>query len=166
MCIRDRGKTAIEVPVVQDDPPEEIVEASEEKDVEESEEDSPKKVPSNRASRVGFARKALFRNCDYKSSLNKTLNSIEEAELKEWGEGVFKALRAKSDRTQDNPTVYGTMWSKRTGGRSTDVAAIMDSGSTHPLTTLTVTKALKMEITLLDRELEIVQASGLSLIHI
>ena len=97
------GKTAIEVRVVQDDPPEEVIEASEEEDVEESEEDSPKKVPSNRASRVGFARKALFRNCDNKSSLNKMLNSIEEAELKEWGDGVFKALRAKSDRTQDNP---------------------------------------------------------------
>ena len=88
------------------------------------------------------------------------MNSIEEAELKEWGDWVFKALRAKSDRTQDNPTVYGTMWSKRTGGRSTEVAAIMDSGCTHPLSTLTVTKALKMETTPLDRELEIVEASG------
>ena len=36
----------------------------------------------------------------------------------------------------------------------------MDSGCTHPLTTLTVTRALKMEITPLDREMEIVEASG------
>ena len=34
------------------------------------------------------------------------------------------------------------------------------SGCTHPLTTLTVTQALKMEIIPLDREIEIVEASG------
>ena len=87
-------------------------------------------------------------------------SSIEEEDLKEWGDGVFRALRAKKDRNPDNPTVYGTMWTRRSGGRSTEVAAIMDSGCTHPLTTLTVTQALKMEITPLDREIDIVEASG------
>ena len=96
------GKTAIEVPVIQEDPPEEVTEASEEEDAEESEEDSPKKPPSNRASRVGFARKAIFRNCENKSSLNKMLNSIEAEDLKEWGDGAFRALRAKSDKTPDH----------------------------------------------------------------
>ena len=59
--------------------------------------------------------------------------------------------------------VNGTIWSKRSGGRSTEVAAIMDSGCTHPLTTVRVTDAIKMEVTPLDRELEIVEASGRNL---
>jgi len=41
--------------------------------------------------------------------------------------------------------------------------AIMDSGCTHPLITLTVTDALKMKITPLARDLEIVEASGKNL---
>ena len=45
------------------------------------------------------------------------------------------------------------MWSNRTGGRNTDVEAIMDSVCTHPLTTKTVTDALKMEIIPLERDL-------------
>ena len=67
------GKTAIEIPGDQETPPEEIIDA-ESNDSEESEEDSPKKVPSNRATRVGlpnFAKKTLFRNCENKSSLKK-----------------------------------------------------------------------------------------------
>ena len=55
------------------------------------------------------------------------------------------------------------MWSKRNGGRSTIVAAVMDSGCTHPITTMTVTNALKMEVTPLERDLEIVEASGKNL---
>ena len=146
--------------MIPEETPEEIVEASEEEEVEESEEDSPKKIPSNRAARVGYARKYVYRNCKNKDSLNRMLSSIEDKALKEWGDGVFKALRAKSDRIPDNPTVYRTMWTKRSGGRSTEVAAIMDSGCTHPLTTLTVTQALKMEIIPLDGEIEIVEVSG------
>ena len=55
------------------------------------------------------------------------------------------------------------MWSKRNGGRSTIVAAVMDSGCTHPITTMTVTNALNMEVTPLEKELEIVEASGKNL---
>jgi hypothetical protein len=86
------------------------------------------------------------------------LSSKNDKDKKEWGEGVFMALRAKSARSPDNPTVQGTMWSQRNGGRSTEVAAIMDSGCTHPFTTLTVTDAIKMDITPLTRELEIMEA--------
>ena len=88
---------------------------------------------------------------------------MSEAEQKEWGNGVFQALRAKSVRTSDNPTVKGKMWSKRNGGRSTVVAAVMDSGCTHPITTMTVTNALKLEVTPLERDLQIVEASGKNL---
>ena len=97
------------------------------------------------------------------SGLNATLNQMSDAEKKEWGVGVAKALRAKSDNAPENPTVYGKIWSKKTGGRSTTVAAVMDSGCTHPITTMTVTDALKMEVTPLERELEIVEASGKNL---
>ena len=141
------------------DTQEEVVDASEEEEVEASEEDSPKKIPSKRVARVGYARKCVYKNCENKGSLNKMLSSIEDEDLKEWGDSVFKALRAKSDRIPDNPTVYGTMWTKRSGGRTTEVAAIMDSGCTHPLTTLMVNQALEMEIIPLDREIEIVEAS-------
>ena len=55
------------------------------------------------------------------------------------------------------------MWSKRNGGRSTGVAAMMDSGCTHPITTTTVTKGMGMKITPLTKELEIVEASGANL---
>ena len=88
---------------------------------------------------------------------------MNEEETKKWGEGVFQALRAKSARSPDNPAVQGKMWAKRNGGRSTEVAAIMDSGCTHPLTTLTVTEAIKKNINPLTRPLEIVKASGKNL---
>jgi hypothetical protein len=101
-----------------------------------------------------LAKRTLFKQG---TKLNSFLSTMNEEDKKEWGEGVFKALRAKSARAPDNPTVQGTMWSQRNEGRSTEVAAIMDSGCTHPLTTLTVTKAIKMEITPLTRELEIVE---------
>ena len=52
---------------------------------------------------------------------------------------------------------------KGNGGRATTVAAVMDSGCTHPITTMTVTNTLKMEVTPLERELEIVEASGKNL---
>ena len=156
------GKTALTNVVTVEDKPEEIAEVSEASEEEEevSEEDSPVKPTSQRASRVGFARKCVFKNCENKGSLNQMLSSIAEEDLKEWSDDVFRALKARKDRNPDNPTVYGTMWTKRSGGRSTEVAAIMDSGCTHPLTTLTVTQALKMEMTPLDRELDIVEASG------
>jgi len=128
---------------------------------EESEEDSPKHI-SNRATRVGLpnmAKRTLFK----KTELNSYLSTMDEKDRKTWGEGVFKALRAKTARSTENPTVKGTMWSNRNGGRSTDADAIMDSGCTHPLITQTVTDALNMEITPLSRDLEIVEASGKNL---
>ena len=39
----------------------------------------------------------------------------------------------------------------------------MDSGCTHPITTITVTNTLKMKVTPLERDLEIVEASGKNL---
>ena len=125
----------------------------------ESEEDSPKHI-CNRAGRVGHpntAKKTLFSG---NSNLNSRLSNMTEEDQEEWGKGLFHALRAKSARSTENPTVHGTMWSKRNGGRSTEVAAVMDSGCTHPITTMTVTKAMRMEVTPLSRDLEIVEASG------
>ena len=149
----ETGKTAV------DKTSKEVAEADESG---ESEEDSPINTQNNRANRVGLtnmAKRTLFK----KTELNSFLPSMNDKDKKEWGEGVFKALRAKSARSPDNPTVQGTMWSQRNGGRSTEVAAIMDSGCTHPLTTLTVTDAIKMDITPLTRELELVEASGKNL---
>ena len=91
------------------------------------------------------------------------LSNMNGEDQEEWGKRVFQALRAKSARSTDNPTVHGTMWSKRNGGRSTEVAAVMDSGCTHPITTMTVTNAMRMEVTPLSRDLEIVEASGKNL---
>ena len=76
---------------------------------------------------------------------------MSESEQKEWGDGVYQALRANSERSTDNPTVHGKMWSKRNGGKSTTVAVVMDSGCTHPITTMTVTNALNMEVTPLEK---------------
>ena len=45
----------------------------------------------------------------------------------------------------------------------TNTDAIMDSGCTYPLTTMTVTQAIKMKVTPLSRELIIVEASGKNL---
>jgi hypothetical protein len=118
----------------------------------ESEEDSPKHG-SNRSNRVGLpnmAKRTLLK----KTGLNSYLSTMDEKDSQIWGEGVFKALRAKSARSTDNPIVKGTMWSNRNGGRSTDADAIMDSGCTHPLITETITDALRMKITPLTRNLE------------
>ena len=122
------------------------VEEVESKSDEESEEESPKQSLSNRANRVGhqnIAKRTLYKSSD----LNSILSNMSEDDKEEWGGGLFKALRAKSARATDNPTVHGTMWSKRNGGRSTGVAAVMDSGCTHPITTMTVTKAMGMKVT-------------------
>ena len=97
----------------------------------------------------GGARKALI----FETGLNKQLSNVSTEEMKKWGDEVFKALKAKSAKTDDSPIVPDKMWSKRTGGRNTDVEAIMDSVCTHPLTTKTVTDALKMEIIPLERDL-------------
>ena len=134
----------------------------EETEEEASEEDSPvKPAYNNRAARVGMppeiARKALFRD------LNEELSNMSEEATKEWGQGIFKALKAKSAKSDDSPIVMGKIWSKINGGISTNVDAIMDSGCTHPLTTMSVTEAIKMKVTPLSRDLVIVEASGKNL---
>ena len=66
-------------------------------------------------------------------------------------------------REEDNPVVRGKLWSKVNGGTNTTAEAIIDSGSTHPITTMPVTNAMKVEITPLTKELTIIEASGKSL---
>ena len=155
------GKAAAEKPEeVQTTAEMETIE--EETDEEASEEDSPVKPAfNNRAARVGMppgmARKALFKD------LNKELSNMSEEATKEWGQGIFKALKAKSAKSDDSPIVMGKIWSKINGGISTNADAIMDSGCTHPLTTMSVTDAIKMKVTPLSRELIIVEASGKNL---
>ena len=95
--------------------------------------------------------------------LTATLNKMSITEQKEWGDGIAKALRARNERSTDNPTVRGKIWFKRNGGKSTSVAAVMDSGCTHPIMTTTVTDALNMKVTPLEKPLEIVEASGKNL---
>ena len=69
------GKTALTNVVTTEDKPEEIAETSEaSEEEEESEEDSPVKPTSQRAARVGFARKCVFKNCENKNSLNQMLS--------------------------------------------------------------------------------------------
>ena len=153
------GKTAAEQQE-EAQAPAEIVE--EETDEEASEEDSPvKPAISNRAARVGMppemARRALF------NYLNKELSNMSAEATKEWGQGIFKALKAKSAINDDYHIVMGKIWSKINGGISTKVDAIMDSGCTHPLNTMAVTDAIKMKVTPLSRELIIVEASGQNL---
>ena len=55
--------------------------------------------------------------------LNEKLINLQEEQKKEWGEGLVKALRAKSVRKEENPVVKGKM----NGGTSTTAEAIMDS---------------------------------------
>ena len=118
------GKTAAEQQE-EAQAPAEIVE--EETDEEASEEDSPvKPAISNRAARVGMppemARRALF------NYLNKELSNMSAEATKEWGQGIFKALKAKSAINDDYHIVMGKIWSKINGGISTKVDTIMDSG--------------------------------------
>ena len=40
----------------------------------------------------------------------KELSNLQEEQKKEWGEGLFKALRAKSARGEENPVVKGRLW--------------------------------------------------------
>ena len=79
--------------------------------------------------------------------------------MKEWGEGLFKALRAKSVRKEENPVVKGKM----NGGTSTTAEAIMDSRWTHLITTKIVIDAMKVEETPLAKELTIKEALGKNL---
>ena len=139
---KKQGKSAVEKPQET-----ETADGEESESEDESEEDSPR-YQSQRANRVGvpnLAKRTLFKT----PGLNAILSNMEIEEQRKWGEGVFQALRAKSARSQDNPTVHGTVWSKRNGGLYTEVASIMDSGCTYPLTTVAVTNAIKMEVTLL-----------------
>ena len=82
----------------------------------------------------------------------------DEAEI--WGEGVFKALRAKAAKMEDNPVVMARAWSKLNSGISTRTDAVMDSGCTHPVVSLSVVKALKTQVQPLSKELTIIEASG------
>jgi hypothetical protein len=98
------GKTAVE--------PQEGDKATDPETFEEeteetaSEEDSPvKQAINNRAARVGMppdmARRALFKN------LNSELSNMSAEATKEWGQGIFKALKAKSAKNDDSPVVLG-----------------------------------------------------------
>ena len=92
-------------------------ESEEEFEEEQSEENSPKKPACNsRAARVGII-KPIYKD------LNEELSNLQEEKNKEWGEGLFKALRAKSVRKEENPVMKGKM----NGGTSTTAEAIMDS---------------------------------------
>ena len=71
-------------------------------------------------------------------------------------------MKAKSAKCDDSPVVRGKIHAKINGGICTEVDAIMDSGCTHPLTTMSVTEATKMKVTV-SRELVIVEASGKNL---
>ena len=100
------GKTAAEQQE-EAQAPAEIVE--EETDEEASEEDSPVKPDiSNRAARVGMppgiARRAIF------NDLNTELSNMSAEATKERGQGIFKALKAKSAINDDNPIVMGKIW--------------------------------------------------------
>ena len=136
-------------------------ENNEESESELSEEESPTKpLVNSRAQRVnlppeGGAKRALF-----KPDLNTQLSNMTEDEAEIWGEGVFKALRAKAAKTEDNPVVMATAWSKLNSGISTRTDAVMDSGCTHPVVSLSVVKALKMQVQPLSNELTIIEASG------
>ena len=66
-------------------------------------------------------------------------------------------------RSEDNPVVRAKIHSKLHGGRSTPADAIMDSGCTYPLTTMTVTEATKKKVQPLTSEVIIVEASGKNL---
>ena len=91
------------------------------------------------------------------------MKNMTDKATEQWGQGIFKALKAKSAKSDDSPIVSGKMWSKINGGISTKVDTIMDSGCTQPLTTMLVTDAIKMKVTPLARELIIVEASGKNL---
>ena len=69
-----------------------------------------------RAAKVGII-KPIYKD------INEELSNLQEEKMKEWGEGLFKALRAKSVRKEENPVVKGKM----NGGTSTTAEAIMDS---------------------------------------
>ena len=100
------------------------------------------------------------------SSLNEELSSMSAEASKTWATQVFKALKAKSAKksgNEDSPVVRAKIHSKLHGGRSTNADALMDSGCTYPLTTMTVIIAIKVKVTPLYRELIIVEASGKNL---
>ena len=77
--------------------------------------------------------------------------------------GLFKSIRAKNAREEENPVVKGRVWSKLNGGTSTTADAIMDSGCTYPISTKTVTDAMKVEIKPLEKELTVIESYGRSL---
>ena len=83
----------------------------EEDSVEASEEDSlVKQVANNRAARVGMppgmARKSLFKD------LNEELSTMSAEAYKTWGEGIVKALKAKSAKCDDGPVLRGKIHSR------------------------------------------------------
>ena len=65
-------------------------------------------------------------------------------------EGLFKALRAKIKREEENPVVKVRVWSKVNGGTSTTTEAMLDSRCTYLITMkteiVTVTDDMKVEI--------------------
>ena len=64
-----------------------------------------------------------------RTGLNAKLSDMSEEEKDIWGQEVFKALKARTAKSDDSPVVKGRMWSKRNGGKSTSIDSIMDSGS-------------------------------------
>ena len=44
------------------------------------------------------------------ADLNEELNNLREDQKREFGEGLFKAYRAKSVRDEENPVIKGKVW--------------------------------------------------------
>ena len=71
--------------------------------------------------------------------------------------------RAKAAKSGDNASMTMNVWPRLNGGESTETEGTLDTGCTHPVTTIAVVEDLKLEIEPLGEISEIIQADRQSL---
>ena len=90
------------------------------------------------------------------------MNDMNKEERKKFDESIAQAFcrRAKAAKSGDNASMTMNVWPRLNGGESTETEGTLDTGCTHPVTTITVVEDLKLEIEPLREVSEIIQADG------
>ena len=134
-------------------------------DSEISEEESPVKKGAKeaRSMRVGnqederrLAKRVTF-------GLHQELEGMLEDEQINLGKSIFSALKAKSARETDSPTVKGKVYPSRHSNKYLTEDLCHDTGCTKPIISEEIVKDLNLQVKPLSRNMTIVDASGRSL---
>ena len=108
-----------------------------------------------RLARVGMsnAKKAIF-------NLEDELKAMSEEDHNKFGDSVFKALKAKTAKTQSSPLFRATVFPSRQSNKGREEDLCADTGCTKPIVGAEICREQKIHIQPLAGGMTITDASG------